>query len=87
MFRKGLKKRQRYAALRRLLSPLPAEERCLLLTCGDNSGAMNYYLRELGGRWSWADLEETSIKDMAARTRHSTGSWRSMFMSTSTIRA
>jgi len=66
MFRKGLKKRQRYAALRRLLSPVRAEERCLLLTCGDNNGAMNYYLRELGGRWSWADLEETSIEDMAA---------------------
>lgn len=64
MFRKGLKKRQRFAVLRKLLSPLPAQERCLLLTCGDNNGAMNYCLRDLGGQWSWADLEETSISDM-----------------------
>lgn len=64
MFRKGLKKRLRLASLRKLLLPLPKDERCLLLTCGDNNGAMNYYLRELGGRWSWADLEKTSIAEM-----------------------
>jgi SAM-dependent methyltransferase len=25
---------------------------------------MNYYLRELGGKWSWADLEDKSITEM-----------------------
>jgi SAM-dependent methyltransferase len=65
MFRKGLKKRLRLKVLKRLLQPISAEERCLLLTCGDNNGAMNYFLRELGGRWSWADLEDTSIPEMS----------------------
>ena len=66
MFRKGLKKRQRLKALKRLLQPIQPGERCLLLTCGDNNGAMNYFLRELGGAWSWADLEDHAIAEMAA---------------------
>lgn len=65
MFRKGLKKRLRLKALKKLLLPIEPHERCLLLTCGDNNGAMNYFLRELGGRWSWADLEDTSIVEMS----------------------
>ena len=66
MFRKGLKKRLRLQALKGLLQPLAAQERCLLLTCGDNNGAMNYFLRELGGSWAWADLEDHAIAEMAA---------------------
>jgi len=66
MFRKGLKKRLRLKALKKLLLPLAPDERCLLLTCGDNNGAMNYFLRELGGRWSWADLEDGAIADISA---------------------
>lgn len=66
MFRKGLKKRLRLEVLTQLLLPIAAGERCLLLTCGDNNGAMNYFLRGLGGRWSWADLEDTSIAEMSA---------------------
>lgn len=65
MFRKSLKKQQRYRALKSLLSPLAAADQCLLLTCGDNNGAMNYLLRELGGTWSWADLEEVSLAEMS----------------------
>jgi SAM-dependent methyltransferase len=65
MFRKGLKKRLRLKSLKKLLLPIGSDERCLLLTCGDNNGAMNYYLRELGGHWSWADLEDTSIAEMS----------------------
>jgi SAM-dependent methyltransferase len=66
MFRKGLKKRLRLKALKKLLLPIASAERCLLLTCGDNNGAMNYFLRELGGRWAWADLEDHSIPEMSA---------------------
>jgi SAM-dependent methyltransferase len=66
MFRKGLKKRLRLKALKKLLKPIAPHERCLLLTCGDNNGAMNYFLRELGGHWSWADLEDHSIAEMSA---------------------
>jgi SAM-dependent methyltransferase len=66
MFRKGLKKRLRLKTLKKLLTPIALDERCLLLTCGDNNGAMNYFLRELGGKWSWADLEDHSITEMSA---------------------
>ncbi|MCC7146391.1 MAG: methyltransferase domain-containing protein [Phycisphaeraceae bacterium] len=65
MFQKTLKKRQRLSVLSRLLGPIQSQERCLLVTCGDNNGAMNWHLRELGGQWSWADLEEKSIKEMS----------------------
>jgi SAM-dependent methyltransferase len=65
MFRKGLKKRQRLKCLRKLLGQIMPSERCLLLTCGDNNGAMNYFLRELGGTWSWADLEDVCLDEMS----------------------
>lgn len=64
MFRKTLKKQLRLRQLTRLLTPIKPEERCLLVTCGDNNGAMNYFLRELGGKWSWAELETQSIEEM-----------------------
>jgi len=64
MFRKGLKKQQRLAHLKKLLAGIQSSDRCLLLTCGDNNGAMNYYLRELGGSWSWADLEDVCLPEM-----------------------
>jgi SAM-dependent methyltransferase len=66
MFQKTLKKKMRYRYLKKHLGPLADSDQCLLVTCGDNNGAMNYYLRELGGQWSWADLEDTSIAEMAA---------------------
>lgn len=65
MFRKTLKKQMRYRCLRKHLGSLQPDERCLLITCGDNNGAMNYYLRELGGRWSWSELEDTCIEEMS----------------------
>ena len=65
MFRKGLKKSLRLKYLRKLLGGIDREERCLLLTCGDNNGAMNYFLRELGGTWTWADLEDTCLDEMS----------------------
>jgi len=65
MFRKGLKKRQRLKGLRKWLGQIMPSERCLLLTCGDNNGAMNYFLRELGGTWSWADLEDVCLDEMS----------------------
>ncbi|MDX1481630.1 MAG: methyltransferase domain-containing protein [Woeseiaceae bacterium] len=66
MFRKGLKKRLRLKALTKMLAPIGDDEKCLLLTCGDNNGAMNYFLRDLGGRWFWADLEDVSLAEMSA---------------------
>ena len=32
-------------------------QKCLLVTCGDNNGALNYHLRGRGGSWSWAEFE------------------------------
>lgn len=64
MFKKTLKKQMRLKQLTKLLTPIKPGEQCLLVTCGDNNGAMNYFLRELGGHWSWAELETTSIEEM-----------------------
>lgn len=64
MFRKTLKKQMRLRQLTKLLTPIRPEERCLLVTCGDNNGAMNYFLRDLGGSWSWSELETQSLEEM-----------------------
>ncbi len=65
MFQKTLKKKLRLRALKKRLGILSEDDACLLVTCGDNNGAMNYYLRELGGKWSWADLEDRSLQEMS----------------------
>jgi len=54
----------RLRELTKLLGNIGAGEQCLLVTCGDNNGAMNYFLRELGGCWAWAELESQSIDEM-----------------------
>ncbi|MBT8088807.1 MAG: class I SAM-dependent methyltransferase [Gammaproteobacteria bacterium] len=65
MFNKSLKKKMRYGVLKKHLGTIGADEKCLLVTCGDNNGAMNHYLRELGGKWSFADLEDTCVAEMS----------------------
>lgn len=65
MFKKSLKKKMRYGVLKKHLGTIHVGEKCLLVTCGDNNGAMNYYLRELGGDWSFADLEDTCVAEMS----------------------
>jgi hypothetical protein len=49
---------------KKYLGRVNVDERCVLVTCGDNNGAMNYFLRELGGQWSWVDLEDTCLEEM-----------------------
>lgn len=56
MFRKSLKKRQKVELLCRHLGDV-AGQSCLLVTCGDNNGAMNHRFRDHGGNWTWADAE------------------------------
>ncbi len=63
MFDRSLKKRQKVALLLELLGP-PEGKRCLLVTGGDNNGAMNHHFRAAGGRWRWAEMEEPSIEGM-----------------------
>lgn len=64
MFRKTLKKRQKLTVIGRMLGELDALE-CLLLTHGDNNGALNWHFKQLGGFWSWGDFEEQSVHQIA----------------------
>jgi len=65
LFQKTLKKKMRLRKLKKHIGHLSPTHECLLITCGDNNGAMNYYLRELGGKWYWADLELKSLREMS----------------------
>lgn len=65
MFGRTLKKKMRLKVLREVLGDVSGR-RCLLVTCGDNNGAINYHLREHGGRWTFADCDPTSLPEMAA---------------------
>jgi ubiquinone/menaquinone biosynthesis C-methylase UbiE len=64
LFRRTLKKKLRLSVLKRVLGELNGQT-CLLVTCGDNNGAMNHRLRDWGGRWSWADCEQVSIAEIS----------------------
>lgn len=64
LFDKTLKKKQKLALLTRLLGPVGPNDRLLLLTNGDNNGAMNYVLRQGGGRWAWGECEAGAIPEM-----------------------
>ena len=65
MFELSLKKKQKLRLLLDMAGPL-AGRRCLLLTCGDNNGALNHHFRAAGGEWIWADLEPEGIPEMEA---------------------
>jgi 2-polyprenyl-3-methyl-5-hydroxy-6-metoxy-1,4-benzoquinol methylase len=55
MFRRSVKKQQKLKALLELLGETIGKK-CLLVTNGDNTGALNWYFREHGGEWTWADV-------------------------------
>ena len=55
MFRRSIKKQQKLTALLELLGET-RDQKCLLVTCGDNNGALNWYFRQHGGEWTWADV-------------------------------
>jgi 2-polyprenyl-3-methyl-5-hydroxy-6-metoxy-1,4-benzoquinol methylase len=63
MFRKSLKKNLKVKALSKHFGSLEGKQ-CLLVTCGDNNGATNFHLKQMGGRWTWADFEDTCILEM-----------------------
>jgi SAM-dependent methyltransferase len=65
LFKKTLKKKLKLKYLERCLNGhTSAKSKCLLLTCGDNNGALNYFLRKLGGKWIWAEMEQDQIKQI-----------------------
>jgi SAM-dependent methyltransferase len=63
MFSKSLKKQQKLRLLLRQLRGLPGE-RFLLITNGDNNGALNYHFRAHGGAWIWVENEADSIPEI-----------------------
>lgn len=60
MFEKTLKKRQKLRLLLEQIGPTVGE-RCLLLTNGDNNGALNYHFSEAGGDWTWGEFDRETV--------------------------
>jgi SAM-dependent methyltransferase len=63
LFSKSLKKRQKLALLLRQIGDVRGR-RCLLVTNGDNNGALNHHFRARGGEWVWVENEEAHIAEM-----------------------
>jgi SAM-dependent methyltransferase len=64
MFHRSLKKKWKLRALLEVAGKL-GDRRCLLLTCGENNGALNYYFRAHGGCWTWADVAGENLGEMS----------------------
>lgn len=72
MFQRSIKKQQKLKALLDMLGEVN-NERCLLVTCGDNNGALNWRFREHGGSWVWADVSgenNSQIADLLGEPVH-----------------
>jgi len=68
MFNRSIKKRKKVNALLNFVGQAD-HKRCLLLTCGDNTGAMNYYFIRHGGDWFHADLQDENLSSMRELTQ------------------
>ena len=64
MFNRSLKKQLKLQALLGLMPPV-TNQNCLLVTCGDNNGALNWHFREQGGRWTWGDTTGENLVEMS----------------------
>ena len=64
MFSRSLKKQQKLNALLDFLGNVDGQ-RCLLVTCGDNNGALNWYFRAYGGNWTWGDVVGENLAEMS----------------------
>jgi SAM-dependent methyltransferase len=40
-------------------------QHCLLVTCGDNNGALNWHFRDHGGVWTWGDVSGENLEEMS----------------------
>lgn len=63
MFSKTLKKQQKLALLLRQIGDTRGKK-CLLVTNGDNNGALNYHFRAHGGDWTWVENEDDNLAEM-----------------------
>jgi SAM-dependent methyltransferase len=61
LFARSLKKQQKLRLLLEQISVLPGQRR-LLITHGDNNGALNYHFRAAGGDWTWMEMEPEGAK-------------------------
>jgi len=64
MLRRSLKKQLKLEALLAMLGDVNGKE-CLLVTCGDNNGALNYHFRAHGGHWTWGDVQPDNLAEMS----------------------
>jgi 2-polyprenyl-3-methyl-5-hydroxy-6-metoxy-1,4-benzoquinol methylase len=64
MFRRSLKKQLKLDALLEFAGDLSGKD-CLLVTCGDNNGALNWYFRAQGGVWTWADVDGDNLEQIS----------------------
>jgi len=62
-FSKTLKKKQKLRLIAKQIGDLGGK-RCLLVTHGDNNGALNYHLRARGGHWTWVENEAEHLPEM-----------------------
>jgi len=63
MFSRSLKKQLKLALLLEQIGEA-SDRQCLLVTHGDNNGALNHHLRAHGGRWTWVENEAKQIAEM-----------------------
>lgn len=64
MFHRSLKKQLKLRALLKQLGDVSDQE-CLLVTCGDNNGALNWHFRAQGGNWTWGDVAGENLSEMS----------------------
>lgn len=63
-FQRSIKKQLKLNALLELEGDVTGQD-CLLISCGDNNGALNWFFREHGGNWTWADVEGNNLNEMS----------------------
>jgi SAM-dependent methyltransferase len=63
MFSVTLKKQQKLRLLLRQIGDTSHKD-CLLVTNGDNNGALNHHFRRHGGHWTWVENEDDHIAEM-----------------------
>ncbi len=63
MFRRSLKKQQKLTNLLGAIGDVTNRE-CLLVTLGDNNGALNWHIRAYGGDWTWGDVGGENLAEM-----------------------
>ena len=63
MFRRSLKKQLKLDALLKFVGDA-GDKDFLLITCGDNNGALNWHFRAHGGQWVWGDVAGENLAEM-----------------------